>query len=481
MKRSELFFAAARVPVDLLMVFLAFLAAYQLRLSLGEVEFYWKFDQYLAFVASLAPFWIPIFALTGLYSLKRNQRAWEEFGSIFVGISGGTFLVIAWPFLTRQEFFSRLVVLYLFLFALLFVTLGRVLVRLIKEYLYRYGVGVQRVLVIGSNSVAARFTEEISDHPNLGMRIIGIVKPKIDSPVDETLRKYPILGYADNIRTFVKRSEIDEILIADPSLRRAETLDLLEFAEDAGISFKVSPSLLDVHATRIGIYELAGVPLLEYRRTPLEGWGMIWKRFFDIVISVIVLIITSPIMLLTALAVKLDSKGPVFFSRLDDGGLLKRVGQHGKPFHYFKFRSMQPGTDSMRYHELKHLNVREGGPLVKIKDDPRITRVGKFIRKFSLDELTEFYLVFIGRMSLVGPRPHLPEEVAKYQPHQRRVLMLKPGITGMGQISGRSDLSFDDEVRLDTYYIENWSPWLDLQILLKTPFAVLGRRQKAGD
>lgn len=480
MKRSELFLTALLVPVDLLMVILAFLGAYQLRLNLGVVDSFWPFSQYLFFVASLAPFWIIIFVLAGLYSIRRNRRAWEEFGGIFVGVSGGTFLIVAWPFLTRQEFFSRLIVIYVFVLALGLVTLGRGLIRLIKEYLYRRGVGVHRVVLVGVNVVASQFALEIEQNPNLGMKIIGVAPTREGVEVHPGLKQYPVLGLAAQLPDILDPELVDDILIAEPDLPRPITLELLEYAERSGLCFKLSPSLLDVHATRIRISELAGVPLLEYKRTPLEGWGMIWKRLIDIVISGIIIILTSPIMLLTALAVKLDSKGPVFFSRLDDGSLLNRIGQHGKPFHYFKFRSMTPGTDSMRYNELRHLDVRKG-PLVKIKDDPRVTRVGKIIRKLSIDELPEFFLVFIGRMSLVGPRPHLPEEVAKYQPHQQRVLILKPGITGMAQVSGRSDLDFDDEVRLDTYYIENWSPWLDFQIMTKTPLAVFCQRKKAGD
>ncbi len=182
-------------------------------------------------------------------------------------------------------------------------------------------------------------------------------------------------------------------------------------------------------------------------------------------------------MLLAALMIKLDSRGPVFFSKLDDGSPLYRVGQAGKLFRYFKFRSMKPGMDSLRYSELSKLNMRSDSPLVKIKDDPRVTRIGKFIRRFSIDELSELFLVWIGSMSLVGPRPHLPEEVAKYQVHHKKVLTIKPGITGLAQVSGRSDLSFEDETRLDAYYIENWSLWLDLVILLRTPMAVFKSRK----
>ena len=178
-------------------------------------------------------------------------------------------------------------------------------------------------------------------------------------------------------------------------------------------------------------------------------------------------------MLITAIAIKIDSKGPVLFSKLDDGKPVKRVGQKGKLFHFYKFRSMYPNTHKMRYTSLSEKNTRKDGPLVKIQNDPRVTSVGKFIRKYSIDELPPLWNVLIGNMSLVGPRPHLPEEVAKYKKQQRFVLTIKPGLTGIAQTSGRSDLNFDEEVKLDRYYIENWSLWTDIKIIFKTIFVVL--------
>ena len=182
-------------------------------------------------------------------------------------------------------------------------------------------------------------------------------------------------------------------------------------------------------------------------------------------------------MLLVAISIILESGFPIFFRRLDDGSPTERIGERGKSFLYFKFRSMRDKVHSLRYTTFADRNMRKGGPLVKIKNDPRFTRVGRFIRRFSLDELPELFLVLKGDMSLVGPRPHLPEEVARYEKHHKRVLTIKPGITGFAQISGRSDLSFDEEVRIDSYYIENWTMWLDIYVLLKTPFAVLGKRE----
>ena len=163
----------------------------------------------------------------------------------------------------------------------------------------------------------------------------------------------------------------------------------------------------------------------------------------------------------------------IIFSRLDDGTPVKRVGHKGRHFKFYKFRSMHPNTDSHRYSELAHKNTRQDGPLVKIKDDPRVTRVGRFIRKYSIDELPQLVNVLLGHLSLVGPRPHLPEEVAKYKRHHKFVLTIKPGLTGLPQTSGRSDLSFDEEVKLDRYYIENWSLWLDIKLVFKTIGVIL--------
>lgn len=480
MKRSELFFTALLIPLDAIMVGLAFFWAYQLRLNSGGVIFFWPFDQYLAFVGSLIPVWLIIFGLVGLYSLKKNRRAWEEFGSIGVGVSGGTFLVIAWPFLTHQEFFSRLVVIYIFFLALALVTLGRALARALKEFLYRYGVGVHRVMVIGTNGVAYQFVREIETNRNLGMRVVGLLTGGDAGQIHPELKPYPLLGRTNDIAEIVKIHPIDDLLIADPSLRRGPTLDLLEFAEDQGLSFKLSPSLLDVHATRIGVSELAGIPLLEYKRTPLEGWGMILKRTVDVVGALIGLIILSPIMFLVALAVKATSRGPIIYKN-------ERVGDNGH-FLAYKFRSMRVeysvgdeygGDQALKLEQklIKKHNTRNG-PLYKIGNDPRLTPIGQFIRVTSLDELPQLWNILRGEMSLVGPRPHQPREVDQYEQRHRKLLQIKPGLTGLAQVSGRSDLDFEQEFRLDAYYIENWSLWLDLEILLRTPAVLLTSRDR---
>ncbi len=480
MKKSELLFTALLIPLDLLAIFLAFITAYDLRVNIGQVSFIWPFEQYLAFVASLAPLWLVIFALAGLYKFGKNLRAWDEFGSIFVGVAGGSGLVIAWPFLTRQEFFSRLVVIYLFFVALIFVWLGRLLIRSLRRYLLRYGIGLQTLVIVGTNGVAAQFVKELLNEPHLGIELLGLLKTDKDAHVVAELAMVPILGTIDDLPGLAAKRHIDDLLVAQSDLPRAKILQILQDSEDHKINFKTSPNLLDVHSTNIGVSEMAGVPILEYRRTSLEGWGKILKRFVDIIGALIGIIVFSPLMILTALAVKLTSKGPIIYNS-------ERVGDDGR-FYAYKFRSMRTelstgdgygGDQALKLEQelIKTKNSRKGA-LYKIKDDPRLTPIGDFIRKTSLDELPQFFNILMGDMSLVGPRPHQPREVDKYEPRHRKLLHIKPGLTGLAQISGRSDLEFEDEYRLDAYYIENWSLGLDLEIIIRTPFALLASRNR---
>jgi lipopolysaccharide/colanic/teichoic acid biosynthesis glycosyltransferase len=283
----------------------------------------------------------------------------------------------------------------------------------------------------------------------------------------------------ERILQLKRKDGVDGILLANPDATKEEITGIKTFADVNQLTFFYSADLFPASSLRPLVHTLAGRPLIEVPTTPLDGWGAIYKRAFDVLGSLILIILTLPIQILVALALFIEQPGDVFFRKLPDGKRAVRVGQGGRVFHYFKFRSMVKDAHKYRFDPKfieQHGNMREGTPLFKLENDPRVTPVGRFIRKYSLDEIPEFYLVLLGRMSLVGPRPHLPEEVAMYKPEHKKVLTIKPGITGLAQISGRANLDFDDEVRLDMYYIENWNPWRDLLILLKTPLAVIFRR-----
>jgi exopolysaccharide biosynthesis polyprenyl glycosylphosphotransferase len=467
MKRSELVFTAILVPVDFLLVIAAALTARELRYGyfagLRQVVTLIPFQEFLAVAAVAAGVFVLCFALAGLYAVSAPRRLKFELSRIFLASSTAAMGVIVLIFFRGEYFSSRFIVLAAWAIAVAYVSIGRVTLRMLQRALAAHGIGTRRVALFGGNDKTSDLLARTFASRGSGYAIAA------------RFGSYDAAA-AQRLASMAAARELDEIVVADPAADRHALERLLEFAQSNHIDFKYSADLLGTHARNMDIGALAGVPLIEMKRTKLDGWGRIFKRIGDILGSLALIILTSPIMLLTAIAIVIDSRGPLFFSRLDDGSPALRVGEGGKPFRYFKFRSMKPGTHAMRYSELAAQDTRAGSPLVKIKDDPRVTRVGKFIRRYSIDELPELFLVLMGHMSLVGPRPHLPEEVAKYGSAHRRVLTIKPGITGMAQVSGRSDLTFDEEVRLDTFYIENWTPWLDLAILARTPAAVLAHR-----
>lgn len=469
MKKTELSFSVALIPIDYAVLVLAGISAYYLRFSnwaasRWPIVFNLPFSEYLNSVLLIAFLWIIIFALSGLYQIKSARKLAQEIQRIIISCAAGLALVAIIIFLQRDLFDSRFIVLSGFVIAILYLILTHSFIRWLQRYLFRYGIGVRKVVLVGSSKTTENLMTEFSSNPKIGYEVVRRVRD-FSLPSSQELLE------------FVKDNEVDEIIQSDPNLTKTEVLRLYDFSNDNHITYRYVADLLEVKVLRTEVSEIMGMPIVEVKKTTLDGWGRVFKRAFDLVFSSILIVIFSPIMGLAALAIRVDSRGPVFFSKKDDGSFLFRVGEGGKPFKYFKFRSMVPNSDSMRYKELADKNIRSDGPMVKIKDDPRVTRVGRFIRRYSIDELPELFLVFMGRMSLVGPRPHLPEEVAKYENHHRKTLTIKPGITGLAQISGRSDLLFEEEAKLDIYYIENWTLLLDISILLKTPLAVFKPRK----
>jgi len=451
MKRSELIFSAILVPVDFLMLVLAGLAAWGLRTSnlitqRWPVLFYLNlpFGRYFNLLLMVAVLWLVIFALAGLYEIKKKKKILEEFSRIFIAASAGVMVLIIYIFFRREFFDSRFIILAGWGFSILFVFFGRVFIKLIQSFLVsRFGVGAHRVLVIGADSVAKRINKEIIKRPRLGYRIVKIL-PDIDMA---------------EISKAVGNPAIDDIILANPDFPREKVLELVAFCEDKYLNFKFVPNLFQTLTINTDIDTLAAVPVIELKRTALDGWGAIVKRIIDFFGSLFGLIVLSPFFLVVAFLIKLDSEGPVFVR-------LKRVSQ-GKEFWLYKFRSMVKNAEELK-PELIPFNERKDGPLFKMKNDPRITKIGRILRKYRIDEFPQLFNALKGQMSLIGPRPHQPDEISRYQRHHKKLLAIKAGITGMAQVSGSSDLKFEEEVKLDTYYIENWSLKLDIKIFLKT-------------
>ncbi len=470
MKKLELTFTALKVPIDASMIILAGWLAYIIRVSpLVSSRLPVRFDidvnELMRVIFIVALLWIFVFAINKLYSTRR-MSAREELSRIFYGISTGMMLVFTVIFFIREIFESRFIVLAAWILAVILVTTARMILRLIERFLVSKGYGQHRVIIIGAKETASVLIEEFDTKPGLGFKIIGS-RPHFTTEAQSwVLRKHRRIG-------------VDEIILTNPDAKRSEALKIATFCEQNHITFMYTADLLEAATSRLQPHTFAGVPMFEVRRTPLEGWGRIYKRIFDIIVSLLLIIITFPIQLVTALILLAERQGGFMLTYLPNGKKFMRVGEGGKPFAFYKFRSMIKDAHKFRFDSdfiETHGNERASGPLFKLERDPRITRFGAFIRRYSIDEIPQFYLVLFGKMSLIGPRPHFPEEVANYKPEWRVVMNVKPGITGMAQVSGRADLEFEDEVRLDLYYIENWSPLLDLNILFKTPWVVLTSR-----
>ena len=380
--------------------------------------------------------------------MKVSKKLFETFSQVTIATSASVLAVIVFLFLIGKEFQSRFLVLATWIISILFICIGRFLAKKIQRYLVgKYNIGVYNVLVIGGDKISKNIIKEINNRPDLGYRIAKHF-PEPD---------------VEKIKKAVENLEVDLVMLASPKYERREITDIIEFCDENRIGFKFIPNLFQTLTTNIEIDTFGGVPLLEIKKTSLDGWGKIFKRTADIIGSTIGLLVLWPFFLIIGISIKADSSGSVFVK-------LKRVSQSNE-FDLYKFRSMVKNAEKIK-KELFQQNQRTDGPLFKIKNDPRITKIGKFLRKSRIDEFPQLINVLKGEMSLIGPRPHQPDEIVKYEKHHKKVLLIKSGMTGLAQVSGSSDLIFEEEVKLDTYYIENWSIKQDIYIFLKT-FLVL--------
>ncbi len=493
MKRSELVLGFLRLPVDILMVFLAAVLAYKVRLGLeiSSISFLnlkpvsifpggiVPYDQYLRAVFFLVPIIVALFAYQGLYSLRARQKLIDELFRISFSLLVSVMLASVAIFFGQVFDLSRLIVLAGLVLAIIFVSFGRVALRLIRRLIYALGFGTKKVLLIGGGPQTWPMVEEILGDPGAGFSLLGIVYSRPGLIGDLAGLERHIVGRIGEIGRLTKELKPDEIIVSDPSLSQKKINELLEISRLSQIDFRYTPNLFDVRTKNVELSFFGGVPLVGFRRTPLEGWGRIVKRLIDLFGSLFSIILLSPVFLVVALLVKATSRGPVIYKNI-------RLGPKGE-FSVYKFRTMKlefsTGEDyGGKWAELferkliKRQSGRAGG-IYKIADDPRVTRLGFFFRLTSLDELPQLFNVLLGSMSLIGPRPHQPREVKYFAKSYQRLMAVKPGITGLAQVSGRSDLSTDEEMRLESYYVEQWSPWLDLVIFFRTPAAIFNRRR----
>ncbi|MBK6769590.1 MAG: sugar transferase [Ardenticatenales bacterium] len=413
----------------------------------------------------LAAMIVVLCALEGLYTRRRNtpwfEVVYEQATSTIVGVAILTIVLYG----VRPLAQSRLMLPYAAVATVLVLALVRVGDGAWQRWQRRRGIGVQRTLIVGAGEAGRAVMRNLLARPSLGYDVVGFLDDHPDK-LDKAIGRWAPLGSTRQLGRLLREGGVDLVILALPWTARERIAHMVADCEARGVGVRIVPDLFQLSLNRVDSDALGGVPLLAVRQPVIQGWRLRLKRAIDVGFSLVSLTLTAPVLALTALAIRLEGPGPIFFRQT-------RVGRHGRDFTFFKFRSMVPGAEEV-LPDLQAHNEAEG-PIFKMRADPRVTRVGRWIRRLSIDELPQLLNVLRGDMSLVGPRPPLPSEVASYQPWHRRRLDVAPGMTGLWQVSGRSKLTFDEMVMLDLYYAENWSLMLDLRILLRTvPTVLLG-------
>jgi exopolysaccharide biosynthesis polyprenyl glycosylphosphotransferase len=464
LKRNARVIEASLRSLDVAGLAAAFPAAYAIRARLGDgFPELLPLDRHWPLLAEALLLWIGVAAVVKVYEAYRRRPLTTEILRLAKALFVVGVGVAALGYAQKQDASRLLVAIY---FALSFLTLSanRVVIRFIARSVRRRGYNTRRYAVAGSSPLAREIVRTMSAHPEWGFEFAGFV---VDGPPPDALDHRKILGTLDELERVLKAAVLDEVIFVVPRERLSAIEEMVLACEERGVSARVC---MDLFATRIAtreVEDLDGIPLLSLSTVPNDVFALAAKRAIDLVLSAAALLVLSPLLLATAIAIKLDSPGPVLFRQ-------RRMGVNGREFMLLKFRSMYRDAEA----RLEALLARNeaSGPVFKIRDDPRVTRVGRFIRRTSIDELPQFWNVLSGEMSIVGPRPPIPSEVEKYQRRHLRRLSVKPGITCTWQVSGRSSIGFDRWMELDLHYIDNWSLWQDVKILARTIPAVLTGR-----
>lgn len=451
------------IVVDIILINVAFILSFHARYTwewLLPVLEPATYVDYLGQQIMLNALLLVTFTQARVWRRRRGEFWVDEVSRILYATAAGiTLMGVVTFFVQPEQPFSRLLLIWALLFIVLLIGLARLARRAILSMLYNRGIGVDRVLVIGSGEVGRSVIRTLLARSDLGYKAIGYLH---DGQRENNigLGRIPHLGnYTDLEKILQENPTLHTVFIALPGEMYQEIMQLLRICHNHHVRSQVVPDLLQLSLNRVEFNNMAGIPTLGVRDTSISRWQRVMKRLMDLAVILILGLPALLVMGVIGLAIKLDSGSPVIYTAV-------RVGRNGKLFKMYKFRSMVHDADNQKA-ALREMNEADG-PIFKIRNDPRLTRVGRIIRRLSLDELPQLYNVLLGNMSLVGPRPPLPEEVAAYKTWHRQRLSVIGGITGLWQVSGRSDLTFDELCLLDIYYIENWSLTMDLRILLQT-------------
>ncbi|MCO6510878.1 MAG: sugar transferase [Aridibacter famidurans] len=474
---------------DMVLAFLSLSIAFGLRegsrwIDTGSLAFSREFLPY----ASIALLAMPLRAgacwYHSLYSLSGAFSYISEFLKVQKATLTGSLLLIAATFLFRGGFefrdfsYSRGVFLIDFAIAAGAYSVFHLGLRMFQSFFRRRGLNLKPTLIVGTNKEAERTVEELLKRPELGFRIAGVISTQkggevhvIDSGADRSFHRARVIGGLEDLPQLIRELRIEEVIITDDKIPEEFLFEtMLTGGRHGKVEFRFAPSLFNSIPQKTNVDQIGVLPVVTLFREPFSESGRLVKRVLDIVVAMISIIALAPLWLLSAIMIKLDSPGPILFRQ-------ERVGMDGRIFECLKFRTMRTGSDDSIHRESYQKHIKGGagdaaGKRGKVADDPRITRVGAWLRRWSIDEIPQLFNVLKGDMSVVGPRPPIHYEVREYDVWHRKRLDIKPGITGLWQVSGRNNLMFEEMVRLDLYYIENWSVWLDLRIMLMTLPAV---------
>lgn len=470
---------------DAFLAFACFAVAFVLREGkdiLSETAVVWSedFTPYAGVLLFAVPIRLIMLSYQRVYKFQGAFSYVAEFIKIFKAVAVGSLLIIAFTFLFRGGFafrdfsYSRGVFALDFALALVVFTIFHLGLRYVQTLFRKRDINLIPTLIVGTNLEAERTVQELNERPELGYRVIGVVSN--DSQTETEMRNQTI-GTISDLPDLIRELEIQEVIITDDKIPHEKLFEaMMRIGRRQKVEFRFAPSLFNVLPQKTSVEQIGVLPMVRLFREPLSDAERLVKRVSDVLISLIALTILSPLWLIVSLLIKFDSRGSILFKQ-------ERVGMDGRIFLCYKFRTMKSNADENVHREAYRKNIegaREANagnddePIFgKVKDDPRVTGVGKFLRRSSLDETPQFLNVLRGDMSVVGVRPPIPYEVENYDLWHRKRLDMKPGITGLWQVSGRNRIAFEDMVRIDLYYIENWSLWLDLKIILLTLPAIL--------
>lgn len=472
-RRKKILYGFLLAIFDLILLSLAFFLAFYLRFfSDPNIEpfykvydFYIDYVRYSAFSVALILF---LNFVTRIYNWDYRYRGAGLNTKLFINITFGLLFTVILGFTVETFNFSRLWVGYSYIFTVLFLIFYRLIFDRVYYYFIKKRRDFSKTIILGVGEDANRITMTFNDDQYNDMQVVGIVdtREKIEKS-RVRLKGYRIIGYVEDLDEIIAENKIQTVIVSGKAYHYYEILDIIETLKGMDVLILMFPGFFEFSINRMESREISGIPVIHIANIGFFGFNLFLKNMFDYVLGTIFFIFFIPIYLVIGFLIKLDSKGAVFY-------LQKRVTKDGKEFWMYKFRTMVKDADKM-LDQLKDKNEADG-LLFKIRQDPRITRVGRLLRRLSLDELPQIINVLKGELSLVGPRPPLPSEVEKYKKWHRKRLNVKQGITGLWQVTGRSDLGFEEGIKLDLYYIQNWSITMDLKILLKTIPAIFTRR-----